>query len=135
MFKREITEIKKTMSPQECNISRIRGCCVNGEKEILSSFGDTFLSLPEEEVFKYYEIFKKTLSGKIGKNVHNLDIPLAAEKEDGEQEFMMRLRKSELKDDELVEEFFQNIIDTYDIVGNYAIILAYRELRHSGKNL
>ena len=75
MFKREITEIKKTMSPQECNISRIRGCCVNGEKEILSSFGDTFLSLPEEEVFKYYEIFKKTLSGKIGKNVHNLDIP------------------------------------------------------------
>ena len=91
MFKREITEIKKTMSPQECNISRIRGCCVNGEKEILSSFGDTFLSLPEEEVFKYYEIFKKTLSGKIGKNVHNLDIPLAAEKEDGEQEFMMRL--------------------------------------------
>ena len=133
MFKREITEIKKTMSPQECNISRIRGCCVNGEKEILSSFGDTFLSLPEEEVFKYYEIFKKTLSGKIGKNVHNLDIPLAAEKEDGEQEFMMRLRKSELKDDELVEEFFQNIIDTYDIVGNYAIILAYGSYDIPGK--
>ena len=39
----------------------------------------------------------------------------------------MRLRKSELKDDELVEEFFQNIIDTYDIVGNYAIILAAKE--------
>ena len=133
MFKREIAEIKKTMSPQECNISRIRGCCVNGEKEILSSFGDTFLSLPEEEVFKYYEIFKKTLSGKIGKNVHNLDIPLAAEKEDGEQEFMMRLRKSELKDDELVEEFFQNIIDTYDIVGNYAIILAYGSYDIPGK--
>lgn len=133
MFKKEILEIKKMMSPQECNISRIRGCCVNGEKDILSSFGDNFLTLPEEEVFKYFEIFRQTLSGKTGRNVHNLDIPLAAEKEGGPQEFLLKLRESELKDDDLVQEFFQSVIDSYDIVGNFMIVLAYGNYDIPGK--
>lgn len=133
MFKREVAEIKKTITPQQCNISRIRGCCVNGDKEILSSFGEMFLSLPEEAVFKYYEIFKKTLSGKIGKTLHNVEIPLSAEMKDGEQEFLLKLRESELKNDDLVNEFFQVVIDSYEIVGNYAIILVYGTYDVPGK--
>ena len=38
-----------------------------------------FLSLPEEEAFKYFDIFKKTLSGTVGKNILNMEFPIDAE--------------------------------------------------------
>ncbi len=41
---------------------------------------EAFLSLSEEEMFKYFEIFKKTLSGTLGKNLMNMEFPLAEEK-------------------------------------------------------
>ena len=63
MIKKEVSEIKKQFKPSDCTISRICTCYVNGEKEILSTSTDAFLSLPEEECFKYFEIFKKSLSG------------------------------------------------------------------------
>ena len=31
-------------------------------------------------MFKYFEIFKKTLSGTLGKNLMNMEFPLAEEK-------------------------------------------------------
>ena len=38
-------------------------------------------------MFKYFEIFKKTLSGTLGKNLMNMEFPLAEEKEGGKHEF------------------------------------------------
>ena len=42
---------------------------------------EAFFALSEEEIFKYYEIFKKTLSGGIGKNLHNLEYSIRDEGE------------------------------------------------------
>ena len=39
---------------------------------------EAFLSLPEEEAFKYFDIFKKTLSGTVGKNILNMEFPIDA---------------------------------------------------------
>lgn len=124
MIKKEVSEIKKQFKPEACTISRLCTCYVNGEKEIKSMTTDAFLSLPEEECFKYFEVFRKALSGTIGKNLINLDFPLETEKEGGTQEFLLRLRNSDLKDDDLKQEFFQKIIDCYNYAGNYVILLA-----------
>ena len=69
MNKKEISEIKKQFSPNNCAITRICGCYVDGEKNKKTELKEAFLSLSEEEMFKYFEIFKKTLSGTIGKNL------------------------------------------------------------------
>lgn len=53
--------------PNNCAITRICGCYVDGEKNKKTELKEAFLSLSEEEMFKYFEIFKKTLSGTIGK--------------------------------------------------------------------
>ena len=63
MNKKEISEIKKQFTPAHSTITRVCGCYVNGEKEKVTQFSDSFLTLPEEETFKYYDIFRKTLSG------------------------------------------------------------------------
>lgn len=78
---------------------------MDGEKNKKTELKEAFLSLSEEEMFKYFEIFKKTLSGTIGKNLINMDFPLEQEKEGGTQEFLMKLRGSKLQDNAILEEF------------------------------
>ncbi|MCM1186461.1 MAG: DUF4317 domain-containing protein [Lachnoclostridium sp.] len=125
MIKQEISELKKLFTPKKCSITRICGCYVDGEKNKKTQFSQAFLALPEEEMFKYFEIFKKSLSGSLGKNMLNLDFPLESESGGGTQEFLLRLRDSRLKDDDLLEAFYDKIIDAYEYVGNYLILVIH----------
>ena len=134
MNKKEISEIKKQFTPANCAITRICGCYVDGEKNKKTKLKEAFLSLSEEEAFKYFEIFRKTLSGTIGKNLINMEFPLEQEKEGGAQEFLLRLRASKLQDDALVDEFYDRVIDSYDYGENYYIILIHAVYDIPGKS-
>ncbi|MDO4338277.1 MAG: DUF4317 domain-containing protein [Eubacteriales bacterium] len=134
MNKKEISEIKKQFTPNNCAITRICGCYVDGEKNKKTELKEAFLSLPEEEMFKYFDIFRKTLSGTIGKNLINMEFPLDQEKEGGTQEFLLRLRSSKLQDNELVESFYDKIIENYDYGENYYIILIHAVYDIPGKS-
>ena len=134
MNKKEISEIKKQFTPANCAITRICDCYVDGEKNKKTKLKEAFLSLSEEEAFKYFEIFRKTLSGTIGKNLINMEFPLEQEKEGGAQEFLLRLRESKLQDDALVDEFYDRVIDSYDYGENYYIILIHAVYDIPGKS-
>lgn len=69
MIKKEINEIKGLYDITECSIRKLAACYVDGEKNKVTTFTETFLNLKEEEQHKYLDIFKKTLSGTIGKNL------------------------------------------------------------------
>lgn len=125
MIKKEIAEIKRQFTPANCSISRICGCYVDGEKNKKAEFKEAFLSLPEEDMFKYFELLRKNLSGTLGKNLINLEFPLAAEEEGGPHEFLLKLRGSRLQDDALLDAFYDRIIENYDYVGNYLILLIH----------
>lgn len=134
MNKKEVSEIKKLLNAEHAVINNICGCYVDGEKEIKFTSKEAFHSLSEEETFKYFEIFRKTLSGTIGKNLINMEFPLEAEKEGGTHEFLMKLRESKLKDDDLLNEFYQMIIDNYIYASNYYIILIHAVYDVPGKS-
>ena len=51
MNRKEISEIRKQLTPERCTITRICGCYVDGEKEKKADFKQAFLALPEEEIF------------------------------------------------------------------------------------
>ncbi len=133
MIKQEINELKRLYTPSNCSITRICGCYVDGEKNKKTEFKEAFLSLPEEEIFKYFELLRKTLSGSLGKNLLNLDFPLASEQEGGTQAALLALRDSKLKEDALIEEFYDRIIGTYEYVGNYLILLIHDAYDVPGK--
>ena len=135
MIKQEINEIKRLFTPNSCSITRICGCYVDGEKNKKTDFKEAFLSLPEEEIFKYFELLRRTLSGSIGKNLLNLEFPTDTELEDGTQEFLLKLRDSKLKDDALLEEFYDRVIGSYEYVGNYLILLIHDAYDVPGKAL
>lgn len=133
MIKQEINELKRLYTPSNCSITRICGCYVDGEKNKKTEFKEAFLSLPEEEIFKYFELLRKTLSGSLGKNLLNLDFPLASEQEGGTQAALLALRDSKLKDDALIDEFYDRVINTYEYVGNYLILLIHDAYDVPGK--
>lgn len=133
MNKKEILEIRKQFTPANCAITRICSCYVNHEKEKICQSKQAFLSMPEEEAFKYFDIFKHTLSGTVGKNMINMEFSLDSEMQGGSQEFLMKLRESELKDDMLVEEFYDKVIEHYRYGENYYIVLIYAAYDVPGK--
>lgn len=126
MNKKEISEIKKRMTKTKCSISRICGCYVDADKQKRMTLKEAFLGLPEEEMFKYIDIFRKTLSGSIGKTLMNMEFPSEQEtREDGTQVFLMRLLESKLQDDDLLNQFYDKIIENYKYAENYFIILVH----------
>lgn len=137
MNRKEVLEIRKQFSPENCSITRIAGCYVDGEKEKRMEREDTFLALPEEQAFKYFDIFKKTLSGRIGKNLLNLEYKLkedwSSDPEGEEHELLMNLRESKLKDPALLDEFYEKILTSYDCAGNYYIVLIHAVYDVPGK--
>ena len=89
----------------------------------ITKIGETFLNLEDAEYFKYLDIAKKTLSGRLGNNLLELEFPLTEEETGGRQQFLMGLRESKLKNDDLLDTFYDMIIDSYDYVGNYLILI------------
>ena len=133
MNKKEVLEIRKQFSPQNCAITRICGCYVDGDKEKKLEFKEAFLSLPEEEEYKYFDLFKRTLSGTVGKNLLNMSFPLEEEQKGGAQEFLVQLKDSRLTDDMLVSEFYDKVIENYDFGEHYLILLIHAAYDVPGK--
>ena len=125
MNKKEILEIRKLLAKENTRINRISCCYVDGHKEKKTVFTQSFYSVHEEAMFKYSDIFKKTLSGTIGKNLHTLEFPLDEEMNGEKHELLSELVKSELNNDSLNESFFDKIIEKYSYPENYLIILAH----------
>lgn len=123
MTKKDVSELKKRFTKNDCTFTKLCGCYVNANKEIVVTFDETFLNLEDEEFYKYLEIAKKTLSGTLGNNLLELEFPTAEENAGGRQQFLMGLRSSALKNEELLNSFYQLIIDSYDYVGNFLILM------------
>lgn len=121
--KKEILEIKRRFKKEGCTFTRMCGCYVDNERNRVTRLGKTFLNLEEEEFFKYLDLAKKVLSGTLGNNLLELEFPLEEEAQGGKQQFLLGLRESKLKNDDLLERFYDLIIDHYDYAGNYLILI------------
>ena len=133
MTRKELNEIKSQYTLEDCGILRLCGCYVDGERNKITQFNENFLNLPEEEKHKYFDIFKKTLSGTPGKNLVDMKFNVDAYADEGARTFLMNLRDSGLKDDRLLNEFYDRIINNYSYVGNYLILLIHDAYDIPGK--
>lgn len=123
MTRKELNEIKSQYTLEECGILKLRGCYVDGDKNKVTRIDETFLNLPDEEKHKYFEIFKKTLSGTQGKNLLDMKFSVDSYADDGARTFLYKLRDSELKDEALLDSFYDKVIESYYYPGNYLILL------------
>lgn len=123
MNKKEVLELKRRLKKEAATFTRVCGCYVDGNHNKVCKFGNTFLNLEEDEFYKYLEIANKALSGTIGNNLLELKFPIEEEEVGGRQHILMALRASKLEDENLLDTFYDLVIDTYDHAGNYLIVL------------
>lgn len=123
MNKKEVLELKKRFKKDAATFTRVCGCYVDANHEKVCKFGNTFLNLEEDEFYKYLEIANKALSGTLGNNLLELHFPIEEEEVGGRQQILMALRDTKLQDDNLLDTFYDLVIDTFDHAGNYLIVL------------
>lgn len=114
MRRTDINEVKRFFKINNCNIRLIHGTYVNGEKEIVAEWQQHFDEMEEVEQFKYLDIFKKCLSGNVGKTLY--DIAPNSKVRDS----LMLIANAMNAED--ITVFVEKIINTYDHVGNYIIL-------------
>lgn len=126
MNQKELGELRRRFRPEKSAISRIYGCYVNSNREVISYLDESLGRMPGEESEKYLGLLKKTLSGTLGRNL--MDIVFSTEQvmDSDEHRLLSALRESGLKDGEVRQEFYQKVIDTLDMgESNYLILLAH----------
>ena len=122
MTKKDILELKKRLNKTDCTITKLCGCYVDGNKNKILTLSETFLNLDDEEFYKYLDLSRKCLSGAVGNNLLQLEFPAAEEEPGGRQQFLMGIKESGLKNEELLDRFYDLVIEHYDYVGNYLIL-------------
>ena len=122
MNDREIGEIRRRARKDRSNMTAIYGCYVNGNKEIISSFRRSVGMMLENEAEKYFQVFKRILSGAIGKNLIDISFRTAQVADSPEHKFLMELRKTALQDDELRMQLYQKIIAATSFEDSFLIL-------------
>lgn len=124
MTERELREIKRRFRPERSNIPRIVGCFVNGNGQIVSKISQT-LALGDSVVTEMLlKVMKKTLSGGLGTNLTDVCFTTKQVSESAEHRLLMRLRDTVLKDADVLDEFYNKVIECVKFEGNFVILLA-----------
>ncbi len=123
MNKSDVMELKKRYKKESCTIRRMAGCYVDANKNKVLKLNEDFLNMREEEFYKFMDIPKKTMTGAIGNNILELDFPTEEEQPGGKQQFLYGLRASALDNEDLLDRLYDLIIDGYNYVGNYLILV------------
>ena len=69
MNQKELNEIRRRFKLDKNSISKIFGCYVNSNKEIISWIDASMGLMQQEEQEMYLGLLKKALSGALGKNL------------------------------------------------------------------
>ena len=101
MNDKEIGEIRRHLRRDRSNMTAIYGCYVNDNHEIITEYRQPTGIMPENEADKYFALFRRVLSGGIGKNLIDITFKTSQVADSPEHKMLMELRKSGLQDDTL----------------------------------
>lgn len=124
MTEKEIRELRRRQRPDRTNITTVRGCYVSGSREILSSFRQSLGLMSEEDKESYLSVFRRVLSGTLEKNLIDVVFRTQQVADSDEHRLLMRLRETQLGDDEAVQQLFDTIIGALTLDTGYLILLA-----------
>jgi hypothetical protein len=125
MNEKEVAELRRRLRPDKNNITHIRGCYVNERKEIISQFNEPISIMPVEDSEKYLSLFRKVLTGSIGRNLLDLSFETQQVVSGEEHKLLMALRDNKLEDENAVQMFFSRAIQSIELEGNFLILLTY----------
>ena len=125
MNQKEINELRRRWKPDKNAVSRIYGCFVNSNHEIIADLDESLGMMPQEEAEKYLTLLKKALSGTLGKNLIDIVFSTQQVMESEEHKLLMDLRATGMRDNQIRQAFYQKVIHSLDMGdSNYLLLLA-----------
>lgn len=125
MNEKEIREIRRRFRPDKSMISSVYGCYVNEGRIIIAEFEEFLSGMPQDESERFLTLLKKSISGSLQKNLVNIEFSAKQVMEGDEHKLLSLLRQTGLKDVELRRTFYERIIATLNIEGNYLILMTH----------
>ena len=125
MNQKELNEIRRRFRLDKNNFSRIFGCYVNSNREVISWIDASLGLMQQEEQEMYLGLLKKALSGALGKNLVDITFSTAQVADSDEHRLLQTMRQTELKDPASREDFCRRLIGALNMgETNYLILLA-----------
>ena len=125
MNEKEIAELRRRFKPDRSSITHIHGCYVGEKREIISRFSQSMGLMAQTEAERLLALLKKSLSGTLGKNLLDISFTTMQVADSEEHRLLMALRDSKLTDEEALNEFYQRVIGSLELEGNYLILMAH----------
>ncbi len=134
MNKKEISEIRRRLTIQNSGADCIRGCYINEKREIISQFKLPLATFPDDERERYLNIFKKVLSGGIGKNLINVDFTTKQVTDGAEQKLLYAMREDISDENETLHSFYEKAVASIPGDEKCALLLLHENYDIPSKN-
>ena len=124
MTERELREIKRRFRPEKSNIPNIVGAFINENGEIIYKITQSIALTDSVASEKLLGVMKKSLSGSLGTNL--IDMPFSTKQvtDSAEHKLLTSLLKTDLRDEAVLDEFYNKVRESIKLESNYVILLA-----------
>ncbi len=125
MNRKDIREIKKRIDKELENYRKVYGCYVNAAREVVSYIDINVLEMDQEEREMYCGVFRKLLSGTLGRNLVNIEFATDDVGNSDEHKLLQMLRMSHCGNEDMRKLLYDRIIESVEFEDtSYVILLA-----------
>ncbi len=124
MIKREdMLELTRRMTLARNSIVRIAGCYIDQDGDFDGSFNTNFLKLSAQERTKKLKLAKSMLFSETNINLKQYEFPQDQRKAGSMWQLLRAMNECELKNDALMDTFYDFVMEHYQAEGAYAILV------------
>lgn len=123
IHREDMLELTRRMTLSRVSFTRIAGCYIDKEGEFDGSFNTNFLKLSAPARKKHIEIAKAIPFAETNKNLKKFEFKPDAQKPGSMWQLLMALRQYGLKNDALMDTFYDVIMENYYTGSDYAVYM------------
>ena len=124
MINREdMLELTRRMTPAWTSMTRIAGCYIDRDGEFDGSFNINFLKLSGSDKTKNLKLAKAVPFSDTNKNLKKYEFAPEAQKAGSMWQLLMAMKECGLKNDALMDTFYDVVMERYRADSEYAILV------------
>lgn len=124
MINREdMLELTRRMTLTRTSVVRIAGCYVDQDGDYEGSFNTNFLKLSAQERTKKLKLAKSMLFSETNVNLKQYEFPRNQQKAGSMWQLLRAMNECELKNDAIMETFYDFVMEHYHAGSAYAILV------------
>lgn len=124
MINREdMLELTRRMTLARTSFNRIVGCYVDGDGDFEGSFNTNFLKLSTSERTKKLKVAKEIPFAPTNEKLKEYQFPKESRKQGSMWQLLMAMRECGLKNDALMDTFYEVVMEHYHMDSQYGILV------------